>query len=599
MINRFTKVGISFFGMFASCFISASSLLAVPANPNPVKYTQPDGTEISVIITGDERGRETYTLDGNLLMMDNEGFLTYASVGNNGLPEPSSIRANNILFRKPLERYFLQSVDKKSIEEAVEKRARERAEKRALGDAPKYIYSGTPFPAKGEPHALVVLIEYPDQKFSMENPSDFFNTQLNGDNYNLYCAKGSAREYFIENSKGLFRPTFDVLGPVMMKNEMSYYGDNDKNGDDQHPDDMLLEACEELSKTHDLSIYDHDGDGYIDNVFMIYAGYGENDTAIKSTVWPHSAELETDFKRESPLFNGVKVNRYGCTCEMKKAYERPDGIGTFVHEFGHVLGLPDLYNTWLSSSYTPGYWSVMDRGSYNNNGITPCNYSSFERYSLNWIEPERFYAQGLYSLPELNETNKAFLIPTEKPDEFFLLENRQQQGYDEYLPHHGMLVWHIDFNQDLWDRNVVNNTRNHQYVDLVEADGKTGSSSADGDPFPGSSRKTFFGASSTPALTSWAKEKIPFELFDITENNNEITFNVIGDFSSVDEIISGNDVKFNLKNGILSGSFPEPATVFDINGRLVGSVSVSSSLPLSERGLYIIRVGEQSYKILY
>ncbi len=577
-------------------FFSGLSMYAIPANPSPVEFTQPDGSTISILISGDERGREAFTLDGNPLIFDPEGFLVYAGIGENGLPVPTSIKANNISLRRPIERNFIQNIDKNALLQALEKKSESRNLKRALGDAPKYIYYGTPFPSVGEPHALVVLIEYPDRKFSMDNPGEFYKEQLNGENFNLYGAKGSARDYFIKNSNGIFRPYFDVLGPVMMKNPMEYYGSNDSNGDDMHPDEMLLEACGELCKTHNLSIYDHDGDGYIDNVFMIYAGYGENDSYISQTIWPHSAELETDYNVTSPDFNGVKANRYGCTCELKKALDRPDGIGTFVHEFGHVLGLPDLYNTFFSGSYTPGYWSVMDRGSYCNSGVTPCNYSSFEKYSLNWIEPLYFEEEGMVTLNNLADSNQAYIIPTENEDEFFLLENRQKKGYDEFLPHHGMLVWHIDFDQSAWDRNVVNNIKSHQRVDLVEADATTGSNSTSGDPFPGLFRKTSLSATTTPSLLSWNSNPTKYEISEIFENGDQIYFNVKGDFSAVNEIADSSNDIFS-ESGYIHTRHGD-AAVYTLQGNLIGKLTPDSPIECIPGTIYIVRTEERTVKLL-
>lgn len=580
------RAGITFLTMLALSITIAPPAFAVPANPLPVEFTQPDGSVLSIIIKGDERGREAFTLDGHLLAFDSEGFLTYARVGENGLPQPSSFKANNITLRKPAEKYFTKALDKTAVQSALERKRSDVAVSRALGDAPKYIYSGTPFPAIGEPRALVILIEYPDQKFSMDNPEEFFREQLNGENFNLYGAKGSARDYFISNSNGLFRPVFDVLGPVVMKNDMEFYGGNDSRGDDLHPDEMLIEACDEISKTHDLSIYDHDGDGYVDNVFMIYAGYGENDSYIKNTVWPHSAELETDFNRVSPDYNGIKINRYGCTCELKKAQNRPDGIGTFVHEFSHVLGLPDLYNTFFSMDYTPRYWSILDAGSYNNSGVTPCNYSAHERYALNWVVPKRFEAQGDYMLGELSLSNDVYIIPTKNQDEFYLLENRQKHGYDEFLPHHGLLAWHIDFDQDKWDKNIVNNIRSYQHVLLVRADNTVSNSSTSGDPFPGTQNVTTFDFNSIPSLSSWDGENLNIGLYDIREENETIYFRIEGDFSTVNQINS-EIISVYFANGEIRSNSSTPIDVYNLHGQRVGKTSLSTPYHPETTGIYI------------
>ena len=307
---------------------------------------------------------------------------------------------------------------------------------------------------------------------------------LNKEGYSNYNATGSAADYYHATSSDQFQPIFDVYGPVMMDHGYEYYGGG---SDDSAAGAMIVEAWRKIDSEADFSIYDTDGDGEVDNVYVFYAGLGEADGGDPSTIWPHSWNL-SDQNREA-VFDGVKVESYACSPELD-GQSKMNGIGTFCHEFAHVLGLPDLYNTSsMTTALTPGDWSLMDRGSYTNDGRTPPLMSGYERYELNWTVPQVVsHPKNLTILPIVN--NVVYRINTERDNEYFILECRQQSGWDSFVPGHGMLVWHIDYNPNIWDRNVVNRDPSHQYVDIVEANGGTSSTQAAGFPFPGSGKVT-------------------------------------------------------------------------------------------------------------
>ena len=249
-----------------------------------------------------------------------------------------------------------------------------------------------------------------DVSFTLQNPLDYFTKMVNEEGFNDYGGTGSARDYYLECSGGQFSPTFDVYGPITLSNDREYYGGNNESGKDLNPAMMALEACTQLDATVDFTEYDRDGDGYIDNVFLFYAGEGEAAGGGADTVWPHSWTLEAA-TGSTPVFDGVKLNRYACTNEWQK--NRPDGVGTFIHEFSHVMGLPDLYATSYTGAFTPGAWSTMDHGSYNNNGCTPPLFSVFERYALGWITPQQIYEPKSAKLNSIS-SNEAFIIKTAK-----------------------------------------------------------------------------------------------------------------------------------------------------------------------------------------
>lgn len=204
------------------------------------------------------------------------------------------------------------------------------------------------------------------------------------------------------------------------------------------------------------------------------------------------------------------------------------GIGTFCHEFSHVLGLPDFYSTSYTDSFTCGKWSLMDYGPYCNDGHTPPLYGAFERYSLKWLEPEILGEDPLtVCLPSI-DSNKAYMLPASRDGEYFIFENRQQTGWDTYIPGHGMLVWHIDFYQGIWNNNSVNNNASHLYVDILEADNTQDEKSRNGDCFPGVAGITSIDDDTAPGLISWENVRSGKSLADIREIDGNIYFEYCG-----------------------------------------------------------------------
>ncbi|MGM9853011.1 MAG: M6 family metalloprotease domain-containing protein [Muribaculaceae bacterium] len=558
----------------ASVALNAS---AVPAKRGLRTVVQPDGTELIIQKVGDESRHFTLTADGMLLARDANGQYSYARIDKSGQLVSSGIRALNANARPSGHRYLMQNIDEVDMTVLDKVRAKRpahslnavnaealrlnggsyrnaKAPVRAAGSLPQ---SGmgrftSNFPRTGKIKGLVILVEYTDVKFNSGYKTDaktYFNDLLHKEGFSEYKGTGCATEYFRAQSNGLFDPEFDLYGPVTLPNPMSYYGANDSYGDDKAPHMMVVHACQQLDKTVDFSQYDNDGDGYVDNVFIFYAGQGEASYGSDDTVWPHSWEVSSGTGSKFRL-DGVIIDRYACTNEWERS--TPDGVGTFIHEFSHVMGLPDLYHTTSSSaSYTPGSWSVLDYGPYNNDGRTPPNYSIYERNAMGWINPELLDGEVKFvSLEEIGGSNRGCIIQTDKTNEFFLLENRQLTGWDKYLPGHGMLVWHVDYQTSVFDNNSVNNNSSHQYVDIIEANNSANSNSdatMAGYTWPGTSNKTEFGPNSSPALKSWSGYKPEITLMEISENNGVITFGVNGVLQApvADEAVTGGSDWFN------------------------------------------------------
>ena len=453
-------------GLIAVLSVMVCSAWAMPARRGGIVKIQPDGSEITVYQHGDEHFHWQTNEKGEWLKLGEDGFYRLT------------------------EALSTEQIEAKRV--ASSKRATQAA-----------------YPLNIAPRGLVILVNFADVAFETEKAE--MDSMLVGENYTrnysyTYKGKtykiqsqGSARQYFQDASNGQYNPQFDVVGPVTISKSMAYYGRNNSYGNDSHPEHMIEEACK-LADTEcnvDFSQYDNDGDGFVDFVFVIYAGYGEADGGGANTIWPHAWNLLQAAGRMCEV-DGKKVDLYACGNELDNYSKKHTGIGTFCHEFSHVLGLPDLYVTNKASHNTLNEWDIMDYGPYNNEGNTPPAYSAYERFFLGWLQPRLITEPENITLEELNSSNTALMI-TEvdsanligndpNPTTFYMLENRQQEGWDEYLPGHGLMLTKIQYNYNRWYQNSVNNTSSKMGVDLIEASGKTSNSGKATDLFPAGAR---------------------------------------------------------------------------------------------------------------
>lgn len=564
----------------------------LPAKPGVIRAQQPDGTMVNIRMEGNNCHKRIFSEDGYILTTDSLGFYVYADTNAKGEIIPSSVKATDADKRdavtlEKLSRLHQTGLTESYILKEPEDNLSEFTRGIGLGD--------TKFPSIGEQRSVVILVEFADLGFTFENPNDYYTRMLNEPGFSDVGATGSARDYFVSNSNGIFVPQFDVYGPVILQQPYAYYGRNDPWGLDENPWGMVIEACELLDDEIDFSLYDRDDDGIIDNVYVFYAGFGEADGGGPNTVWPHSYDI-TSVTLEPIVFDGVRLDHYACSNELQKnLYEYPDGIGTFCHEFSHVLGLPDLYSTTYTRSFTPNTWDILDIGSYNNYSRTPPNYSAYERYALDWIDPQ-ILSEGEKILNPIVDSNEAFLVLTDKDTEYFLFENRQQYGFDEFIPGHGMLIWHIDFNLKKWRNNTVNNNSAHQNVDLIEADYRKNDYTLDGDSFPGASNVTEFSYETTPAFVNWDREKMPLRIYDIAESyDGVISFSVEEiKTSDIRQISDDSDLISIEGNTVKSGNVP--VEIFKLNGTKIAFLK-NSSIVL-ESGIYIAVSIDRSLKFI-
>ena len=566
------------FILLISLLTVALTALAVPARRDLRTITQPDGSKIKVRLVGDETFHYWQSEDGNPLDLVDGFFKPLRADSLNARMQAAKKRAFNrrLSISSPLTR--------------------------GEGSIPGKC-EGYDFPTVGKQKGLVILVDFADIRMTTENPGDYFNRQYNEPGFSDNGATGSARDWFIDASSGQFSPDFDVIGPVQLPNGYAYYGKNDIYGTDKRALEMIIHACQAADDIVDFSEYDRDGNGQIDCVFVLYAGEGEASSSDADTVWPHSWQLSQSGEPEKYVFDGKELEYYACSNEIFDG--EPDTIGTFVHEFSHVMGLPDLYATDSSRVFSPGEWSVMAYGTYNNYGRTPPTYSAFERAALGWLTPFEMDTPADVTLPPIQE-NKAGIIRTPLENEFFLVENRQQTGWDSYLPHHGMLVWHIDYDSDIWTGNEVNNQRRHQRVDIVEADNSQSDYSIAGDPFPGTANVTAFTPDTKPALRTWDNKPVDAPITDIAESDDGIiTFRLMGGNAGVDDILVNPYASWAYADGVLTIRDIAPATtvsVFDITGRPLVRTTAgsdgSATMKINADGVAVVKAGASTFKII-
>ena len=340
------------------------------------------------------------------------------------------------------------------------------------------------------PRVIVIMAEFTDTHFRDASTASSFSDFFNSANYTYEGATGSVQQYFNDQSFGQYIPVFDVVGPVALSHNRAYYGENDDYNDDMRADEMVAEACNLAENLTDFTRYDSDGDGNVDAVVVLFAGVGEvYGVSDADAVWAYSGNLENSEELDYSVVCDNKTITYFCAVPEMETSTYRAGIGTVVHEFAHILGLPNLCVTDGGTQKTLGDWDVMDHGSYNNRSRTPAAFSAYERFYMGWLEPILLDEAMNVRLRELNISGDCGIITASgqhnlsgvspDPREFYTVENRQQTGWDKYIPGHGMMLTKIDFVRNKWEDDIVNNVERHPCVDIIEADGSRPSYKAD------------------------------------------------------------------------------------------------------------------------
>lgn len=528
--------------IIAAAALALPALLhAVPADPRVRTATNPDGTEVRYRVLGDERFHFMTDEDRTCILERNsEGFLVNA------------VRDGKALLLDDFTIEMLREEAEAAMPEYEGNGVAGPMRMASLDSEGRSTY-----PTIGEGNrSLVVLVEFTDVQFTVENPKEYFTRQLNEPGFSDYRGKGSALDYYIDNSNGLYKPQFDVYGPVQVSHEASYF----KDMNDHRMYYLIKEALTTLHDNGeiDFSNYDLDENGTVDTVFIYYAGYGQADSDTE-TIWPHQYDFQVfvnyDGKPQLKL-DGKKIGPYACGNELSgynpKTGKQPwrdgsdpwvDGIGTFVHEYGHVLGLPDMYDVSYSGTDTPGEWDVMAAGCYNGNGCLPPHYSAYEQWVCKWLDFEEAQDGTHYDIGALGGDNAGAIrisLPkatgTVNKSEFFVIEARHNSSWDACFESGGILIWHIDYDKSVWTSNQVNTGSSH--VSIHYAKNEQHPLFTSGHIFPGGEHEL----KAASRFSKWESPYITSLAFDEETLIGSFDYNVVTEMPTGAPVLHDNPV---------------------------------------------------------
>lgn len=512
-----------------------------PVKYTEATYTQPDGSTFSVKVKGDEWSRLRTTSDGCAIVQDEDGWWCYGTYSEDGRISSTGYRADR---KAPAE--IISDSRRipygKLSENAAQKRQALNIRNASQRMKIRSAAAGTPS-GETSKRGLAILAQFSDVKFTYTRED--FQKLLNQKGYN---GTGSVKDYYEDQFGQGWEFTFDVSEIITLPNKLKYYGQNDSYGNDVRPATMAWEACKAADAHIDFSLYDQDRDGEVENVYIFYAGRDESEsTSDTDLIWAHQYYIISGDENIHGItkLDGVTIDRYACSSELA-GMKSLTGIGTFCHEYGHTLGLPDFYDTDYdeNGSWAAGLWnrtSLMDGGNYNNNSATPPNLNCIERNILGLTVPQVLSGGKFYTLEPIHYNSQCYIVNSNTPGEYFLFECRSNEGWDKYIGGQGMLVYHIDENAveyvrdygtvNKWIYNSVNADAKHQCADLIEADGRSDEIMNVSRPF-NNIKGIFFPQEDVTTLTSdgfssyrfWDRSKPEVALAGITLSGNTISF---------------------------------------------------------------------------
>ena len=450
--------------------LCAAMTFAIPAKKSWKVVSQSDGTTIKVSQAGDEHLHYYITEDNVPLYEAADNRYCYLTI-ENGKLHNSGVLAHESAARSAKELQVMNTIhDLAPIARQMAAKKRSAAKRCVRPDRLPSKDDISVF--KGSKKALVILAAFSDKSFSKGDDAivKFYDEVLNQEGYSQNGAAGSVHDYFKDMSRGEFDLTFDIVGPVKVSKSATYYGGPSPiMGGTDHIGEFITEAIKKADEKCDIDWkrYDWDDDGEVEQVFVLYAGYGQATGGPTGTIWPNAWTLDEALQNSDGnggfSIDGVFINQYACSNELYlDSGTVPMGLGVFCHEFSHCMGLPDMYDTNYGSTPTMGDWDLLAGGSYNGPqgiGWCPAGWTSYERAYAGWLELTELKAgdiiKGMTSLEEAD--GKAYVIYNDNhKDEYYLLENHKGMGWDKYTPENGLLIIHVDYDKDLFDNNIVN-----------------------------------------------------------------------------------------------------------------------------------------------
>lgn len=339
----------------------------------------------------------------------------------------------------------------------------------------------------GNRRQMIVLASFQDRDFKEDHDATLtkWDKIFNAENYTEDKYVGSVHDYFSAQSYGQFNLQFDLMFVKLPDKCMKY---RSTYSDDEYSQYMVDDIVDVLqTQDIDWSLYDWDGDSFVDQLLIVYAGEGMNATKENNTIWPHQwwlsqhKNLETDdpadFRSYRTVTSGEKEYYIDCYCCVQEHVDY-SGVktpfGTICHEYSHCFGFPDFY--YDNGSQVLGEWDIMDYGIYSEEGFRPCNYSAHERMMMGWLTPvELTDLASITDMPALCDEPEAYLIRNDGAEnEYYIIENRQKRGWDEQLPGSGILIFHVDYDRDLWaGSNISVNTNSLKRYHIFPANNNT------------------------------------------------------------------------------------------------------------------------------
>ncbi len=488
MIRTFKHLTI-----FVCLMLCSLTTWAAKAVSIPVQVRQADGSVITVILRGDEHINWYTTLDGVLLVQGADNNYYIGKVEKSGNLIATKQLAHEALTRSQTERNLIAKQDKEKFFAYVNKIAEES--ENAYDNSPLTRgpivdsgYGGVPyFPHTGSPKALVILAEFQDVPFTIQDTKKIFTNYLTNEGhfsdtrYGQNLNNKGVRGYFKDCSYGQFTPVFNVIGPVKLPKPQAVYGE----GVHDRMDLLLPDVCEAVDDSVNFADYDANNDGMVDLVYVIYAGYSANYSGNKETdIWPKSSTVNI-----SNTYDGKSIHRYGVSNELAgdenktKGKEKINGIGLFCHEFSHTLGLPDIYayRTPAENQDNQGmeFWDIMDGGTEIRNGRVPASYLAWEREVMGWMKIDELKNDSsIENLKSIDNGGKAYkIVNPNDSNEYIVLQSIQKgpwyQGWTKDNYAKGLLAYRISYPSNkinVFD--FPNNKKGKPRVIPIPADGK-------------------------------------------------------------------------------------------------------------------------------